>query len=1012
MHVGGNSYVFCQKLLIFCHKKVILILIVVLIPVLIVLYTTWECEVTYGILRNGFDLQNGKRGVSMTAGDKSKREKIKENNSALHILVSKQTAVPAIICTVMILFLSGLYLRYAWNGYQEEASAQAIALANSVEAVMPQRHISRLSGSVEDLDKPEYEMMKENLTLLVEVTNPIRFAYLLAERSENIVILMDSESPESSDYSPPGQVYGEANDVFREPFQTNETILTKPITDRWGTRISVLVPVNDPTTGNVIAVFGVDYSASEWYAQIWKHMVPDIIIAISMLSLSFILLYAWIQHDANKMLSKQLAFDEALYHSAFDQAPIGVAIVNDKNFVYQSDFGHININPMFEQILGRTSYELTKINWPEITHPDDLQADLEKFEQFKKGEISGYSMEKRFIKPDGSCVWVNMTVSPLSGIPNKDSMHLCLIDDISVRKETEDLLRESERRQAVLLSHLPGLAYRCNYDPAWTMQFVSDGCLELTGYPSDSLINNKELSYNELISPEYRDALWNEWKRILALKKPFKYEYEITTATGERKWVIEMGQGIYNHAGEVEALEGIVLDISDRKEVENHLRYINDHDRWSGLYNRDYLEALLAKDAKQKKTSKRALIGINLSTVQLLTASYGFHYTQNLLKKAADTLSRYSTEKRMLFNTYENRFVFYVVNYKDKNELTNFSEVIAKTLKDLFITERVGGGIGIIEIDRDNERNVDLLLRKLLIASERSINLFDKGFRACFYDIELEALVNREGFIRQELSEIAEDNECNELFLLYQPILNLKTNSICGFEALSRLKTEELGLVLPVEFIPIAEETQLIIPIGEKVLINAFRFLNKLKEQGYDSVSIAVNVSAIQLLRPNFTDRLFELIGEMHVNPKDIGIEITESVFASDYEVINNILSKLKSAGLHIAIDDFGTGYSSLAREKELNVNCLKIDKSFIDKLLEVDPDKAITDAIISMAHRLGHCVIAEGVEQEEQKQYLLAHGCDKIQGYLVGRPLEEDAAMELLSKQLSFNNDCYGKPC
>ena len=150
------------------------------------------------------------------------------------------------------------------------------------------------------------------------------------------------------------------------------------------------------------------------------------------------------------------------------------------------------------------------------------------------------------------------------------------------------------------------------------------------------------------------------------------------------------------------------------------------------------------------------------------------------------------------------------------------------------------------------------------------------------------------------------------------------------------------------------------------------------------------------------------MIRDMNVNPMNIGIEITESVFTDDYDYINKIINELKDAGLHIAIDDFGTGYSSLAREKELNVNCLKIDKYFIDKLLEDEIEKAITGDIISMAHRLGHCAIAEGVEQEEQKQYLLAHGCDKIQGYLVGRPLDEEAAFELLAKQESFDNSCH----
>ena len=144
----------------------------------------------------------------------------------------------------------------------------------------------------------------------------------------------------------------------------------------------------------------------------------------------------------------------------------------------------------------------------------------------------------------------------------------------------------------------------------------------------------------------------------------------------------------------------------------------------------------------------------------------------------------------------------------------------------------------------------------------------------------------------------------------------------------------------------------------------------------------------------------------MQVNPRNIGIEITESVFISDYKHINNIIWKLKDAGLHIAIDDFGTGYSSLAREKEFSVDCLKIDKYFIDKLLDTDLSEAITSDIISMSHKLGHCTIAEGVETESQLQYLKEHNCDRIQGYLFSKPLDEEDALEFLKSKNKY--DCH----
>lgn len=698
-------------------------------------------------------------------------------------------------------------------------------------------------------------------------------------------------------------------------------------------------------------------------------------------------------------LNKKLIIDEALYRSVFNQAPVGIAIMQDKSHANNTEFGDATMNPTYSKILGRQPDELKNFTWVNITHPDDLKADLEKFIQFKHGEINGYTMEKRFIKPDGSVVYVNMKISPLLGIYEDHSMHLCLIEDITERKQAELALKESMHRESVLLCHLPGLAYRCYNDDAWTMMYVSDGCLNLTGYAPESLLHNKDLSYNDIISPEYRQLLRDEWERRLAQKQPFKYEYEIITASGERKWVIEMGQGIYNDAGEVEELEGIVLDISDRKAAEDHLRYINEHDMLTGLYNRSYLESLLKKDIRKKDGLKRAVISINLSTVQLLTANYGFQYTQSLIKHAAEELSQYCTDKRKLFQTYDNQFVFYVTNYQDKNELVEFCNIIAKNMETLFVTDRIGGGIGVLEIEQNIEADVDSILRKLLIASEKSLSMFDKDFGVCFYDEELEALLDRETSIRRALSAIAANNDNNELYLQFQPVYDLNTQSVCSFEALARLKTVELGPVPPYEFIPITEKTKLIIPIGEKVIIQAFDFLRKLKELGHDKVSVSVNISAVQLLQPDFTSRIFEFIEKMQVNPKNICVEITESMLVYDYEKVNNIIDKLRTAGLHVAIDDFGTGYSSLARLRELKADCLKLDKYFIDKLFDADISKTIINDIISMSHKLGRCVIAEGIERESQLQYLKDCNCDRIQGYLISKPLNENDAVAFLQR-------------
>lgn len=335
----------------------------------------------------------------------------------------------------------------------------------------------------------------------------------------------------------------------------------------------------------------------------------------------------------------------SILEAIFDQSSIGIAISYDCDKPGSKQTGSYSINDAYKQITGRSQEELLSLGWEKITHPDDVKVEIELSEKLKKGEIGNYSLEKRFIKPDGSLVWVSVIVAPISLSEKEECRYICLVQDITSRKLAESALLESERSKSVLLSHFPGMAYRCKYDKDWTMLFVSEGCFNLTGYKAESLLYNKDLSFNDIISPEYQKALWNRWKEILENKEPFKYEYEIITAEKTSKWVIEMGEGIFDERGEVIALEGIVLDISDRKRMENDLRHRNEHNRLTGLHNRVYLEKLLLEDSKSPIEEKRAIISINLGRIHLLNMSYGFHYMQNLMKMASAALKTLANEK-------------------------------------------------------------------------------------------------------------------------------------------------------------------------------------------------------------------------------------------------------------------------------------------------------------------------------------------------------------------------------
>ena len=204
---------------------------------------------------------------------------------------------------------------------------------------------------------------------------------------------------------------------------------------------------------------------------------------------------------------------------------------------------------------------------------------------------------------------------------------------------------------------------------------------------------------------------------------------------------------------------------------------------------------------------------------------------------------------------------------------------------------------------------------------------------------------------------------------------------------------------MPNEFIPIAEESGLIIGLGLEILEQGCKFLCEMDEKGLSKVNVSVNVSAIQLIGDDFFERLKEILVRTEANPEQLTLELTESIFANNFNEVNAKLSRIREIGIRIAIDDFGTGYSSLARERELSVDSLKIDKRFVDKINNLEKGESITGDIISMAHKLGHLVVAEGVEEQLQMDYLKAHHCNYIQGYLYSKPLTKADAIKKLNE-------------
>lgn len=648
-------------------------------------------------------------------------------------------AVIAVILLMMV--LGSLYLRFAWNRYQQMAQAEALQLAQSVETLLPLESIAKLSEQPGNREIPEYALVKEKLIQLVEVTSSIYYAYIVEEKDGERRILADSNPNYASAYSPLEEAYGDVAGLNYPPFREGGSVLTKPATNQWGTWIRVLTPIGDTEFGGSVAVLGISYSAHEWRTKLWTRMAADIAIVVCLLCLALLLLRLRLKHTQLQEKAKEVSYQEALYRNIFEQAPIGIALVDHQKGSIQAEFS--SINPMGEAILGRTITELKQTPWPELTHEEDLKAEAPLFERFAKGEIHSYSTEKRLVRPDGSLVWAHVTIADVTDSVLYGSMYLCLLEDITARRQSEEALCESERSKSVFLAHIPGMAYRCKYDPSWTMEFVSDASTLLTGYPPESFLQNRQISYSDIISPEHRAMVWENWTRAVSQRKNFRYEYEIITKANERKWVLELGQAVYNAAGEVEALEGIVLDISEQKKKEHQIAYLREHDFLTGLYNRTHME-------QEKRRLRRAeylplsIAVCDIDGLRVINDAYGHAEGDRLICEVAsliqgccrknDVLGRVSGGEFMLFLPQTDSDAAHQLMQEIQDTIQSYN----RTKKDALYEINLSAGFDTRETERQSMDAVlkaaeDALKRRKLLNQNSSHSAIVSSIMATLY---------------------------------------------------------------------------------------------------------------------------------------------------------------------------------------------------------------------------------------------------------------------------------------
>lgn len=427
------------------------------------------------------------------------------------------------------------------------------------------------------------------------------------------------------------------------------------------------------------------------------------------------------------------------------------------------------------------------------------------------------------------------------------------------------------------------------------------------------------------------------------------------------------------------------------------------YDQLTGLPNLDYLVEYfndLADDmSEQDDIINRAIILIDIVNLHIIYLTHGFEQGETILEQISNQINNLLSQNEKLFMIADSQFIIYVQEYKTKEHLLNISSKINSLFnpnrKDSNIPSHVTVKMGIKKIKNSSEDIFDIIKDAQIAANSIATN----EFNCQFFNSEMAEEIARKNYIGNEIKDFIKGGN-NSIYMDYQPQLDLRTNKISGFEGLARMTTEKLGQVSPLEFIGVAEESNLIIDLGLIFLKKACEFLNELNKQGFPNVIVAVNMSIIQVLRDDFYENVKKIIEETNINPNNLELEITESEFLENFEIVNKNLVKLKKMGISIAIDDFGTGYSSLDRLRELSVDKLKIDKSFIDRTNTSKSEKLITGDIISLAHKIGLKTVAEGVEYQKQKDYLIENNGDIMQGYLFSKPVSHKKAFEMLREE------------
>jgi diguanylate cyclase (GGDEF)-like protein len=505
-----------------------------------------------------------------------------------------------------------------------------------------------------------------------------------------------------------------------------------------------------------------------------------------------------------------------------------------------------------------------------------------------------------------------------------------------------------------------------------------------------------------LMEPLDKERFEKELRGHLVYNTPFHIEVRIRPDENSKyNYFLIRGKVKHNQDGKPVRMAGSISDISKRKTVENELRHNAYHDSVTNLYNRNrFIQMLMELQSDTFDTEDRifGLIFLDIDNFKNVNDNYGYSSGDQLLQELGSRLKNCLREGDELARIGGDEFVILVSKIRHAGDATQLASKIRVSLQKPFYISRkeivVSACQGIV-FSSESDSGTEMLLRDantvMAVAKKKGsgvIEVFKKEMRE-----DIQAKFKLEYDLRHAIKR-------GELYLVYQPIYRLDGTKLIGFEALIRWQHPDIGNIPPTKFIPLAEDTGLILPIGEWVFRTATKQMKNWLDQGFDLEFISINVAAQQLFLQDIPSMIHRITSETKIENKYIKMEITESAAMNDVEKMIQTLNKISAMGIRISIDDFGTGYSSLAYLKRFPINTLKVDRSFVMDIPHDQDSMSIASTIIAMAKTLNLDIIAEGVEEKEQIDFLIENGCDNVQGFYFSKPLFVEESVELLKTE------------